>query len=60
MPDLFFYAPEHYVQFFTATILEWKPLLKQNKYKQLSSTCGSWLRKQFTCKAIVCRKGIKN
>ena len=26
---------EHYVQFFTATILEWKPLLKQDKYKQL-------------------------
>ena len=27
--------PENYVQFFTATILEWKPLLKQDKYKQL-------------------------
>lgn len=35
MPDLFFYAPEHYVQFFTATILGWKHLLKQDKYKQL-------------------------
>lgn len=27
--------PEHHVQFFTATILEWKPLLKQDKYKKL-------------------------
>jgi len=27
--------PEHYPQFFTATILEWKPLLKQDKYKAL-------------------------
>jgi putative transposase len=27
--------PEHYPQFFTATILEWKPLLKQDKYKKL-------------------------
>jgi hypothetical protein len=26
---------EHYIQFFTATILEWKPLLKPDKYKQL-------------------------
>ena len=26
---------EHYVQFFTATILEWKHLLKPDKYKQL-------------------------
>lgn len=28
-------AQEHYVQFFTATILEWKHLLKPDKYKQL-------------------------
>jgi REP element-mobilizing transposase RayT len=26
---------EEYVQFFTATILEWKDLLKQDKYKQI-------------------------
>ena len=26
---------EHYVRFFTATILEWKPLLRQDKYKLL-------------------------
>ncbi|MEA5428411.1 transposase [Arcicella lustrica] len=25
----------HYVQFFTATILWWKPLLKPDKYKQI-------------------------
>ena len=24
-----------YIQFFTATILEWKPLLRQDKYKQI-------------------------
>jgi putative transposase len=27
--------PEHEVQFFTATILEWKHLLKQDIYRQL-------------------------
>ena len=27
--------PDHYAQFFTATILEWKHLLKPEKYKQL-------------------------
>ena len=27
--------PQHYVQFFTATILKWKHLLEQDKYKQL-------------------------
>jgi REP element-mobilizing transposase RayT len=27
--------PEHYVHFFTATILEWKHLLQEDKYKQL-------------------------
>jgi REP element-mobilizing transposase RayT len=26
---------EYYPQFFTATILEWKPLLKQDKYKDI-------------------------
>lgn len=26
---------EHYVQFFTATVLQWKHLLKPDKYKQL-------------------------
>jgi hypothetical protein len=26
---------EEYVQFFTATILEWKHLLKPDKYKQI-------------------------
>jgi REP element-mobilizing transposase RayT len=35
MRFLFSMQREHYVQFFTATILEWKPLLKQDKYKQL-------------------------
>ncbi|MDR6563262.1 MULTISPECIES: hypothetical protein [unclassified Arcicella] len=25
----------HYTQFFTATILSWKPLLKPDKYKQI-------------------------
>jgi putative transposase len=35
MHFLFFMQPENFVQFFTATILEWKPLLKQDKYKQL-------------------------
>lgn len=29
MPD------EYYIQFFTATILDWKHLLKQDKYKQM-------------------------
>ena len=27
--------PDHYPQFFTATILEWKHLLKPGKYKEL-------------------------
>jgi len=27
--------PEYYPHFFTATVLEWKPLLKQDKYKAL-------------------------
>jgi REP element-mobilizing transposase RayT len=27
--------PEYYPQFFTATILEWNPLLKQDKYKRI-------------------------
>jgi putative transposase len=27
--------PEYYPQFFTATVLEWKHLLKQDKYKQI-------------------------
>ena len=30
MPQLY---PEYWPQFFTATILEWKPLLQQDKYK---------------------------
>jgi putative transposase len=27
--------PSHWPQFYTATILEWKPLLKQDKYKAI-------------------------
>ena len=27
--------PEYYIQFFTATILEWKQLLQQDKYKDI-------------------------
>jgi hypothetical protein len=30
MPQIY---PEYWPQFFTATILEWKPLLKPDKYK---------------------------
>ena len=34
---------ENYNQFFTATILEWKPLLKQDKYKQVIMDSLSFL-----------------
>jgi putative transposase len=30
MPQIY---PEYWPQFFTATILEWKPLLQHNNYK---------------------------
>ena len=28
-------CPQHWPQFYTATILQWKPLLQQDKYKDI-------------------------
>jgi len=43
MPALY---PEYWPQFFTATILEWKPLLQQDKYKHEIITTLQFLVKQ--------------
>jgi putative transposase len=37
---------EDYAQFFTATIYEWKPLLKNNKYKEIIVDSLSFLTKE--------------
>jgi putative transposase len=37
---------EHYPEFFTATILEWKPLLKPEKYKEVVVESLSYLAKE--------------
>ena len=37
---------EYYPQFFTATILEWKPLLKQDKYKDIINNSLRFLVQQ--------------
>jgi REP element-mobilizing transposase RayT len=35
--------PDHYLQFFTATILEWKHLLTPKKYKDILASSLSFL-----------------
>ena len=35
--------PEHFLQFYTATILEWKPLLHEDKYKDIIIACLQFL-----------------
>ena len=37
---------QHYPLFFTATILEWKPLLKQEKHKEIIASSLSFLVKE--------------
>ncbi|MEO7312706.1 MAG: hypothetical protein ABIX01_20135 [Chitinophagaceae bacterium] len=37
---------EHYPQYFTATILEWKPLLKPDKYKDIITGSLAFLVKE--------------
>ena len=43
MPQIY---PEYWPQFFTATILEWKPLLQNNNYKDEIIKCLQFLKKQ--------------
>jgi hypothetical protein len=47
--SIFNAMPEAHVQFFTATILEWKQLLKQEKYKDIITTLSLASRE---CEAI--------
>ena len=42
----------NYIQFYTATILEWKPLLKENKYKQIITDCLRFLVAQERIKVF--------
>jgi REP-associated tyrosine transposase len=41
--------PDHHVQFFTATILKWIPLLNNDKYKQIIVDSMAYLTEKERC-----------